>query len=1014
MRKLLILPVIMAFCVADSGAFAATARGGRTGATAGAAATTKKPVARAATSSAAGTSTKTTGGVAARAAKKTGVTTTGAKKASPVKSTGAGSSTKTARAAATQKVLNMGTKVKTATENTVVDEECQNAYYGCMDAFCMLDNASGGRCQCSDRNKELDAVLNEIMKLDEQSLAMATEGVERIQMGENVDEIMKRAKAAADGVGKENLQVNIKDSNSGSSSSGSKARQLDLSAWKNNSIFSEDDDVFGGGNEESAGILEGGEFANKFGDELQIAASGVCVKQLPDQCKKSASFLQLTYGQRIRSDCTAYENSLKQQRAASQEKLATAQKALRDAALESFQNENKYDLGECVVRFKQCLQTTAECGEDYSGCVADTSILAGLYGKTSGSSSSKVATTVIKTGATSVTISSATYDILNTKKMMCTSVVKQCVKANQKDAVWQQVIKDLAPVMYTAEYNAASNNRMNCISTVVKCVQTACGSQWDDKSDNFDACLSDPNSIENYCKLEYNRCGDVASQGNVKDYIMAKLAALKVDKCTTDVKECLLSEDRCGPDYAGCIGLDTDTIVDMCPADKLLSCQDRAKGGAAAVRDYISQIAQGIALNIDNKFAAACQNAVDAAMERICGGGDEDSESSHGCAGMDVLSTNEIKGSMKWRYCKEVVGTNGKVSNDCTDYLEEIKDEDLLTFGDSNSATPTSYGKVLPVLKNSFSLISRIKFDEEGHCNPSTATDQNSSETDKAKDGEEAAGEDYFCVEGVTTPSGVMKNLLKSMNREYALTMEKFKNDATIKGCVEGKTVQGISTRASNDKNKSNAKELGRSEGRYPQLLNSTGYEVSSEVMNTVLTDYYAELNKVMDSEDSKKMYEEISQRRQKLIVNRLSRLLMGGKDFCSLSDKDFSTLMSSPEAQKILENEQDEANRTECKDKYNKDADFGVSGFIPSFFRSVFGGQAHKNKLMTVGMSSTYEPSTNECVVTTKTYGCDKTRVVNRSTCKRWNTSNPTVETQKIKMKEWNDKGSEFLKSGC
>lgn len=1000
MRKLLILPVIMAFCVADSGAFAAAPRGRTNNATN---ASTGVKAARAAKQQ--GT-VKTTGGVAVRAAKTTGVTTTGVKKASPAKSTGAGSSTKTARAAATQKVLNMGTKVKTATENTVVDEECQNAYYGCMDAFCMLDNASGGRCQCSDRNKELDVVLEEIMKLDQQTLAMATEGVERIQMGENADEIMARVKAATGGIEGSDTGIDIKGGKKSSSGGVSKARTLDLTAWKNNDLFAEDDDIFG---DDSAaeGVAAGGEFANKFGDELQVAASGVCVKQLPAQCKNSASFLQLTYGQRIRSDCTAYENSLKQQRNASQEKLATAQKALRDAALESFQNENKYDLGECVVRFKQCLQTTAECGEDYSGCVADTSILEGLYGK----KTSKPATTVIKTGATSITISSATYDILNTKKMMCTSVVKQCVKANQKDAVWQQVIKDLAPVMYTAEYNAASNNRMNCISTVVKCVQTACGSKWDDKSDNFDACLSDPNSIENYCKLEYNRCGDVASQGNVKDYIMAKLAALKVDKCTTDVRECLLSEDRCGPDYAGCIGLDTDTIVDMCPADKLLSCQDRANGGVAAVRNYISQIAQGIALNIDNKFATACQNAVDAAMERICGSGDEDSESSHGCAGMDVLSTNEIKGSMKWRYCKEVVGTNGNVSNECTDYLEEIKDEDLVTFANDSTATPSSYGKVLPVLKNSFSLISRIKFDEEGHCNPSTATDQNSSETDKA------AGEDYFCVEGVTSPSGVMKNLLKSMNREYASTMAKFKNDTTIKGCVEGKTIQGISTRASNDKNKSNAKEFGRSEGRYPQLLNSTGYEVSSEVMNTVLTDYYAELNKAMDSEDSKKMYEEISQRRQKLIVNRLSRLLMGGKNFCSLSDKDFSTLMSSPEAQKILANEQDEANRTECAgSNYNYDANFSVSGFIGSGLRSLFGTvNEYKDKLITSGSSSTYDPDTNECIVTIKVYNCEKTRVVNRRTCKRWDTKNPTVETKKIKMKEWNDKGSEFLKkSSC
>ena len=105
----------------------------------------------------------------------------------------------TARAGS-QKVINMGTKVKSATGNTVVSQECQDAYYGCMDAFCMLDNTSGGRCQCSDRNAELMKVMDDIAKLDEQSYAMATEGVERIQMGENADTIIANAKAAAEKV----------------------------------------------------------------------------------------------------------------------------------------------------------------------------------------------------------------------------------------------------------------------------------------------------------------------------------------------------------------------------------------------------------------------------------------------------------------------------------------------------------------------------------------------------------------------------------------------------------------------------------------------------------------------------------------------------------------------------------------------------------------------------------------------------------------------------------------------
>lgn len=923
MRKLLILPIIMAFCVADSGAFAATARGGRTGATAGAAVATKKPVARAATSSAAGISTKTTGGVAARAAKKTGVTTTGAKKASPAKSTGAGSSTKTARAAATQKVLNMGTKVKTATENTVVDEECQNAYYGCMDAFCMLDNASGGRCQCSDRNKELDAVLNEIMKLDEQSLAMATEGVERIQMGENVDEIMKRAKAAADGVGKENLQVNIKDSNSGSSSSGSKARQLDLSAWKNNSIFSEDDDVFGGGDEESAGIPEGGEFANKFGDELQIAASGVCVKQLPDQCKKSASFLQLTYGQRIRSDCTAYENSLKQQRAASQEKLATAQKALRDAALESFQNENKYDFGECVVRFKQCLQTTAECGEDYSGCVADTAILSELYGKGKGKGKG-VETKDIKTGATTITISAATFDIFNNKKMMCTSVVKQCVNANKKDAVWQQVIKDLAPVIYTAEYNAASNSRMNCISTVAKCVQKACGSQWDEKSDNYDACLSDPNSIDNYCGLEYKRCGDEGTQGNVRDYVMAKLAALKVDKCTTDVKACLLSEDRCGPDYTGCIGLDSDSIVDLCPEDKLISCQDR--GGSVAVREYIAQVAQGLALNIDNKFATACQNAVEAAYDKVCQGGavgteaagDEDgSVGGSICPAVD-LDFRALQKGLEFSFMDE-----DDTANPVYDTLEQYRRQKGLSI-DKGNLNQIFKLKVIPRGKL---LVDRIEFDESGKAGGKT----------------DAFGT-YFYVDGKAAieaardpknkdfdgNDGDLETLLKEMASKYLGIMEQIEKDTSVSNCLNGRTLDGISstsTRGNKATKQQKAAEtvveqIGAEKGRFPKLTQSTRYNIAYLLMNEVQAQYRKK-TKEFDDTPAKK-YGEI-----------------------------LDYFMKEVDAKDA---ELDSMNERICKAKAAK----------PSF------GSAC-GKRTDYGFETEYNASANTCVVTRKTFNCNR-----------------------------------------
>lgn len=824
MRKLFIASVFISLCAADFVALAASPRQTRGGGTSNA--TTANATGGAPVAARAGARKKvvSSGGsvaTAARAGKKQTVVGTGV--------------VKKARAASSQKVINAGTKVATATANTTVSQECQNAYYGCMDTFCMLDNTSGGRCQCSDRNRELDLVLEEIMKLDEQSLMMATEGVERIQMGESADEIMARAKSAADTV----VGSNAGKKQSDTVANKTKARQLDLSAWKNNSLFDEEDDVF------TADLpsMSTNTFADKTGDALQSSAANLCIKQIPSQCASSSSFLQLAYAQKIKSDCNAYENSLKQQRIASAEKLQTAQKALRDAALEAYQNENMYDFGECVVRFKQCMQTTGECGTDFSGCIADTAILDTLYNKKGGSAKG-IATKSIKTGATTVTISSATYDILDTKRIMCESVTKQCINANKGDAVWQQVIKDLAPVVYTAEYNAASNNRMNCISTVVNCVQKSCGSQWGDGTDNFDACLSDPNSIDNYCKLEYQRCGDGdatsgrdTTMGSVRSYVMAKLAALKVDKCTQDVKECLLSEDRCGEDYSGCIGLDSDSIVDLCPTDKLLSCQSRERtDGAEAVREYIAQIAQGLALNIDNKMATVCQNAVDAAISRVCGdtlGAANADDVASMCPMLDLKFGTIEKTLAKGYYDEE--------KHKVYDLVDQYAKSEKLSITDEENHLRKIF-KLKAMIRGKLG-VDYIEFDEEGTEDEATKIGTYfyvpKTDYENAYKGD-PNNSDYDGYDGDITA------LVKEMSAKYNGIIGQLETDRTVENCMKGRTLTGISsksTRGNRETKKANAAEteveqIGAETGRFANLTKSTRMAVANIILHEVRAKY--------------------------------------------------------------------------------------------------------------------------------------------------------------------------------
>lgn len=579
----------------------------------------------------------------------------------------------TARAAS-QKAINSGTKISSATENTVVSEECKTKYYGCMDSFCMVENTNGGRCLCSDRHAELETVLEEIQKLDDQSYAMATTGVERIEMGDDAEAVEAMVKKAANAV--------TTGESSPVGGQKTKARSLDLSAW-NNSGFDDDEEQ-----EALFSTSETDELANKKGNALYSSVNKICVQQIPE-CASSMSMLKMMYAQQIKADCGAYENSLKKQKSDSAKKLQTAQKALKDAALEQHQNANKYDLGQCTIRFKQCMQTTAGCGEDFSKCA---SVVGSLNAQQSAKSTRKttnkkqtdVKMFTIKGAVSEISIAAATYDTLLAKKPMCESVTKQCV--NVKDKVWDTFLTEAAPELKSAELIAESNIRMNCIGNISECFQKACKDNIDpnDPDGSYDMCLSRPETMRSLCKVQIDPCE--AAEPKVLDYVYARLASMRVDSCTTEVKECLQSDDRCGSDYSKCIGLDLNAIRDMCPLEKLVGCQEN---GQAAAWETIDNIVQGIYLDVDNSMLNNCKNLVNAKMVEICGSEDEclafEDDNVIGADSLTSYKANDgsfvIEGLLTFGNVKvkETESTSdnvkfGKYELDISDYSNQIKD----------------------------------------------------------------------------------------------------------------------------------------------------------------------------------------------------------------------------------------------------------------------------------------------------------------------------------------------------
>ena len=734
----------------------------------------------------------------------------------------------TARAAK-QSVVTNSTKIAAAAQNTAVDQACWEKFSGCMDSFCMLDNANGGRCICSDKNADYDAILAEIQSLDEQSYQLATVGVERIEMGDAADAVMSKTNTVTKSVEKEYARDK------------SKRPTLDLSAWDVNEMdFDSAVDVEDMFSMSSDGIsIEG-----KTGDSLYRVSAKLCNAQLPD-CSSQAKMMELMYKQRIRSDCTAYENSLRQQRTQSAQKLAAAQRAMRDAALDQYRDANKYDLGQCTVQFKQCMQTTGGCGDDFTGCV-EWSVRDGLVK----GNSTKMQT--IKGTSSKIELSAATYDVLLGKKELCMGVTQQCV--NVRDKVWDTFLREVAPQVKSAELIVESNMRTSCISNIASCFQKACRDNMDpnDPEGSYDMCLTRPETLRSACKVEIDPCeGGIP---NIMDYVRARLASMRVDSCTREFKECLTSEDRCGKDYTQCVGLDTDTIVRMCPAEKLVGCQydggnskDQNGYQKATVRTddeiykELATIAQGIFLNIDNNMLTACQRAADAAMIRVCG-------STENC---DNIVVDEGLGarSLEYKICPYTKDENEiKIDfDDCIPSIDMISDKDLgrnaIAVGQSETTNTGNAKHWVAVI------------DGKIYWESVVVNDIVSNVSDYDAYGKLISAVDYFEKLGLDSDEGLTQTQKERITQELSSLQTSINNaisaieaDTTVKNCKSGR-----------DGTWRYGEDTTDSEGRFPHLTDQMRHIITTSALSKTKANYYAKYDEM--NEKMLKDYAKIAER---------------------------------------------------------------------------------------------------------------------------------------------------------
>ena len=657
--------------------------------------------------------------------------------------------------------INNGTSVAVATKNTI-NGTCQEKFNGCMDAFCIIDNEDGGRCICSDKIFELNKQKLEIDNIATQATKLALSGTDELDTprSRSVSQVRSRSR-------------------------------VDLSAWDDS------DDIDSDIEQESE---------SNYGTIKFIEYADLCIEKLPE-CQSDFDFIKTMYNQQIKSDCVAYENALKDKSKDSNEKLAQSQRAVRSAAYKQLTASNKYDLGQCTIEFKKCMQETGGCGADFSNCVG---IGGGVH-------------SILGT-RTATDISVATYDILMAKKPLCESVTKQC--QNVASQVWDTFLRDTAISLKNAELITENKTRQDCIGNVSNCFLTACKDNIDprDPDGSYDMCLTRPASMLSFCKNQLKQCGvdatseKTAEQSQIWDYVLARLASMRVDSCTTAVKECMQSPDRCGADYSQCVGLDTDTIIRMCPYDKLTGCQQ--KYGETDVRDdavydALSTMITGLMVNIDNSLLTACQNAVDTAMLRVCG-------DTTNCNNLTVNTANLGANSLDYKICEYALTEDRMFINyeSCYSDATKIPDTDLGRVVGSNKK---ELGPVKPLLGSLDGTIywNLINFDENGVL---TTVDE------------------YFeIVDDDSTLTEMQRdrinNEISLVQRNINSAIDIIESDPTVQYCMTGREVQGIK------------KLMGNQVPRFPNITKQTRMLIANSALNIARNNYYTRYNELSEKQ---------------------------------------------------------------------------------------------------------------------------------------------------------------------
>ncbi len=406
-------------------------------------------------------------------------------------------------------------RAATTTIASVFDEgyeDCQTAYFTCMDQFCALQNDTYRRCICSSKLETVkareralsqtstqlqdfkDLNIDAILKTPAEVKAMltASEGEEAYSNTRDKSQSMKQITAISNVLQKTRKNAM---STSGQLDAGGDIKQI----WT------------------TTDLISGANIANLTGESLYNAVHSQCAELVRDQCTSdhALNIVMSAYGMYIENDCATLLSALDKQSTSANTAIRQTNREMMIARLENYDAHNSAAINECIAGVRESLTADTACGANYVHCLDLTGrylnratgepIYSANFYELDGQVS--LAGDVL-TSATNVKIVAE----LNRKKEFAKKQLETC--RDIADEVWDEFMRQAITEIYQGQQAKIRQVKNECMDVVNQCYDKTTQQLRDYSNIEEQSLLGDRLELsEEMCEEKMNTCSNLYGGG---------------------------------------------------------------------------------------------------------------------------------------------------------------------------------------------------------------------------------------------------------------------------------------------------------------------------------------------------------------------------------------------------------------------------------------------------------------------------------------------------------------------